>query len=304
MKNQRKAEIKVGIMTIVGTLLFLWILGWAKNFSFSSNERQIKVRFNNVSGLNLGDYVTVNGVREGNVNDIEIENGKVLVSLSVKNKIKLEKDASFSISMIDLMGGKKVEVSPGTSNVPLDYNKIQTGKFSADIPTVMALVGSMQTDITSSIKDIRITLTSLNKYLTDKKLNSDIKNSMNGLNLVLEKLNRIIDENHSNINKLTKNSADLTKQAKLFMSKNNKNLTSSIKELNKVLGNTDTLLTRVNSFVKETENRKNNLGKALYDKNLSANLIQTVTRLNKITKLILKQLQNEGMKVDAHIKLF
>ncbi len=304
MKDQRKTEIKVGITAIVGTLLFLWILGWAKNFSFTSNEKILTVQFSNVAGLEIGDYVMVNGVREGHVADIKAGDNDVLVKLALNNEVTLKKDATFAISMLDLMGGKKVDISPGTSAESLNYDKIQKGIYYADIPKVMSLVGSMQGDLIASMKDIRVTLTSLNKYLTDQKLNTDIKSSVENLNVILKKLNLMIDENHSNIKKLAENSVELTDQAKQFIDKNKSDMSSSIKELSKVLLVTDTLLTKVKSFGKETQNKQNNLGKILYDKNLSENLVQTVNRLNKITKLLLNQLQEKGIKVDAHIKLF
>jgi len=34
MNAQRKTEIKVGITAIVGIVLLVWIIGWAKNVSF------------------------------------------------------------------------------------------------------------------------------------------------------------------------------------------------------------------------------------------------------------------------------
>ena len=34
MKNERKTEIRVGLTVLVGILVFIWILGWAKNFLY------------------------------------------------------------------------------------------------------------------------------------------------------------------------------------------------------------------------------------------------------------------------------
>jgi len=64
MKDQRKTELKVGIAVIVGLILFIWILTWAKNFSLSTTEKSILVSFKNVSGLEIGDEVSINGVKK------------------------------------------------------------------------------------------------------------------------------------------------------------------------------------------------------------------------------------------------
>ena len=141
MKDQRKTEIRVGITVIVGLIIFFWILSWAKNFLLVSKEKTVQIRFDNVSGLEVGDFVTVNGVRKGNVHDIEEEKNDVLVTVSVNNDTDLRKDARFGLAMLDMMGGKKVEIKPGTSSEFLDYSKIQYGSFNSDIPAVMNLVG-------------------------------------------------------------------------------------------------------------------------------------------------------------------
>ena len=90
MKNERKTEIRVGLTVLVGILVFIWILGWAKNFSLQSNEQSVKVRFSNVSGLEIGDQVTVNGMRKGYVKEMIVEPNNVVVELSIDNDIKLK----------------------------------------------------------------------------------------------------------------------------------------------------------------------------------------------------------------------
>ncbi|RPI69921.1 MAG: MCE family protein, partial [Ignavibacteriales bacterium] len=230
MKDQRKTEIRVGITVLVGILVFLWILGWAKNFSLTPTENIIRVKFNNTSGLEVGDPVTVNGVRKGFVEELKVDGSGVIVTLNVDNKVQLKEDAEFAVSMLDLMGGKKVEISPGTSSNDIDYNKVQEGLFYADVPQVMSMVGSFQEDFTTTIADIKITLTSLNDYLTDKNLNRDIKTSLSNLSEITLKLNTLIDENRTNLNKLTANTAELTDEAKTFIKTNKEKMNASIEE--------------------------------------------------------------------------
>ena len=38
MRNPRAPEIKVGITVLLGILVFIWVLGWAKNFTLSSTR--------------------------------------------------------------------------------------------------------------------------------------------------------------------------------------------------------------------------------------------------------------------------
>ena len=304
MKDQRKTEIRVGITAIIGLILFLWILGWAKNFSFVSNEKETTVLFKNVAGLEVGDNVTVNGVRKGYVKEMRIKGDQVFVVLSLDKDVNLSNDASFSVAMLDLMGGKRVEIQPGTSTEPFDYGKVHEGKFLADIPYVMSMVGNMQEDISGSLKDIKVTLKSLNNYLTDEQFNKNVKTSVANLSNVTEKLNSILSENRSGIQQLIANSNSLAQNTEELITKNKDNITSSLGSLKTVLQKTDTLLTKVNSLATETTDKKNNLGKLLYDKEFYNNLNISLKQLNELTKLLIKQLQDEGVNVDAHISIF
>lgn len=301
MKNQRKTEIRVGITVLVGIIVFLWILGWAKNFSLNPTENTVSVEFSNTAGLEIGDPVTVNGVRKGFVEDLTIKGENVVVSLKIDNNVTLKEDADFAISMLDLMGGKKVEIKPGSSEKLLNYNQLQYGSFYADVPYVMSMVGTFREDISSTISDLKITLTSLNDYLGDEKLNNNIKSSMSNLNEVTKKLNILIDENRNNFKQLTENTVELTEEAKNFIDQNKESFNRSSKELESVLTSTDSLLAKLNKFTDELNSRQNNLGKIIYDEKLYNDLSQSLKQLNELTRIMLEQIQDDGLKVDANI---
>lgn len=301
MRNERKTEIRVGLTVLVGILVFIWILGWAKNFSIRSNEHVIKVRFANVSGLEIGDQVTVNGMRKGYVKEMIVEPNNVLVELSIENDVQLKEDASFAISMLDLMGGKKIEVFPGTSSRVYDNSKISEGKFYADIPSVMSLFGSVQDDLVTVLRDVKISLHSMNNYLTDDKLNADVKKSLSNLSLLTEKLNAMISENRNDVRSLTQNAVELTETSNKILLTNKDNIDQLFIDLKSVFQKSDTLLTSLNSLTTETVNQQNNVGKLLYDENLIKDLKQTLKQVNELTSILIDQLKNDGVNVDANV---
>lgn len=304
MKDQSKTEIKVGIMVVVGTLVFLWVIGWAKNFSISANEKSLEIKFPTVAGLDVGDPVTVNGVRKGSVEDFKIESEDVIVSIKLDSDVELKQDATFAVSMLDLMGGKKININPGISGQELDYKKIQQGQFNADIASVMTLLGNMQGDLNNTIKDVKITLTSLNNYLTDQQLNENVKSSVSNLKDLTHKLNVLIDQNQNELKQITTNTVQLTADAKDLLHNNKESIQNSINSLQSVLSRTDSILSKLNVLADETTNRNNNLGKLLYDENLYKNLTETLSEVKEMTKIIVNQLNGKGLNVDANVDLF
>jgi phospholipid/cholesterol/gamma-HCH transport system substrate-binding protein len=304
MKDQSKTEIKVGIMVIAGTLVFLWVLGWAKNFSFTADDVYLNIKFPTVAGLEIGDPVTVNGVRKGSVEDFKIESEDVIVKVKLDSDVKLQKDAVFAVSMLDLMGGKKINISPGEAPEAIDYNKIQKGEFHADIPMVLSMLGNMQQDLNGIITDVKVTLTSLNNYLTDQELNENVKTSASNLKELTHKLNILIEQNQNQLKQITTNTVQITSDAKELLENNKETIQSSVTDLQSILRRSDSLLTKLNSLADETTNRKNNLGKLLYDEDLYNNLSRSLEDVKELTKIILEQLKGDGLKVDADVDLF
>lgn len=301
MKDDRKTEIKVGLTVLVGIIIFIWIFGWAKNFSLQSNDQIIKVKFNNVSGLEIGDPVTVNGMRKGYVKEMVVGANDVIVELSLEKNIILKEDATFAVTMLDLMGGKKIEIIPGNSNQPLNTNKTSVGVFYADIPQAMSLLGSVQDDFVTVLKDVKVSLNSLNNYLTDEKLNKDVKQSLSNLSSLTQKLDLMLSENRNDLKSLSKNAVELTDKTNELLTTNKENINQLFVDLKSIVNKSDILLSDLNSLTKETKEQQNNVGKLLYDENFLNDLKAILKQVNELTSILVDQLKNDGINVDANI---
>ena len=298
MKDQRKTDIRVGLTVIISLLLFIWILGWAKNFSLNSNRTKVMVNFKNVAGLEVGDNVTVNGVRKGFVEDILMKNDFVLVRVSLDPDIDLRSNAVFSVMMLDLMGGKKVEILPGNAPEKLNLKQVQTGSFSADVPSVMVMIGKLENELPMMFKQVNQSLTSLNEYLADKNLQSDVKTAASNLVEISTQLKEVIAENRNQIKLLTSNSVQLTSEAKDFFAKNKESLHTTIVDVSALVKKTDSFITKLDEIVVETKEQKNSAGKLLYDDKLVTDLKETLLNVKELIKILTEQLKNEGVNVN------
>lgn len=301
MKDQRKTEIKVGLTVLAAIIIFLWIFGWAKNISIRSTENIIKVSFRNVAGLEIGDPVTVNGFRKGYVNDMKVLTNEVIVEIALDNDVILKEDATFSVSMLDLMGGKKIEIYPGESSVALNLKEIHHGVFLSDIPAVMSLLGSVQDDLVTVLKDVKLTLSSVNQYLTDEKLSNDLKQSLKNFNSLTAEINDLLKQNKENMKLLTNNVISLTENTNRLIETNEQNVSDLLKHMNEVVEKSNKLLTNVNQLSDETLQKQNNLGKILYDEELIKNIKTSLKQINELTSILIEQLKGKGINVDANI---
>ncbi|MBU2507924.1 MAG: MCE family protein [Bacteroidetes bacterium] len=301
MKNERKTEVKVGVTVLVALIAFFWVLGWAKNFSFYSNEKLLTINFSSVAGLNNNDLVAVNGVRKGFVKDISLKGANVYVLVSIDEDAELKEDAKFSVMMLDLMGGKKIEIDPGQSDVPIDFNKVQSGNFVGDISTAMAMLSSVQNDLVDVIKEIKISLTEMNKILTDEELYADAKNTLSTLAELTNKVNQIILKNEETINQIFTSGNSFLNNSNALLEDSSPKIINALDAITKLIEKSDNLAAKVNLALDETKSEKNNLGKLLYDEKLIPEMKTAIEELRTLVKILVEQLKNQGINVDANI---
>jgi len=304
MREERKTEIKVGITVVAAILILLAIISWARNISLSAGRIELKISFPSAEGLERDDNVTVNGVRKGFVENIQINDKNVIITISLDGDVKLHKDAIFRITMLDIMGGKKIDIFPGTSNEPLDLNSIPNGEISADIAQVMAIIGNLQNQLPTMVSQVETTLTSLNNFLTDKKTNEELKSTITNLNQITNDLSSFIRKNQDNFNQLTKNSLNLTNEMNELVKSNKENITLTLNETKDLIEKTNELTNKLNSLLDETSEQNNNLGKILYDENLINDIKITIKNGKELIKILDEQLKKDGVKVKANIDLF
>ena len=301
MNKERSNEIKVGFTVIVGILLFIWVLGWAKNFSFSEKYNAFKVEFPTVSGLSSGDVVTVNGVKKGYVETITLAGNKAITEVKLENDVVLNEDATFSIMMLDLMGGKKIEIFPGNSETKLDMSQVIPGEYLGDIASAMAALSSVQNDVIVLIKEVRSAVTKVNATILSDEFIASLNGNLTDLNMLLRNVNNLVDNNKDEISTLLENSNKLVQSGQKFIDENGDSISQSIKSVNKLLENSNRLVSQINEFIDETKAGDNNIGDIIYDEKLLNEMKETLIGTNNLIKILLDQLKKEGIKVDAYI---
>ncbi len=304
MKENRKTNIKVGVTVILALLIFIWILGWAKRITIAGDYNVLKMRFDSVSGLEIGDHITVNGVKMGKVHDIKIDGNYVIVEGYIPKSVIIKKDAQARVEMLDLMGGKKIELKPGESNELFDFNDVLYGKLSTDIPGALSMVGNVEQDLKAIIIDTRNMLDKINKNFSDETVITSLKNSLKNLEEITNNLNSFLIKNNSKLDKTIENISVITEKTDKFLTQNSDTLLATFNETRLLVNNLNKVVNALDQIFNQTKTGENNLGKVIYDEELYAKLKQSIIRLDEISRLLQEQLNSQGIKVDAKIRLF
>ncbi len=213
MASRNSTEFRVGVIVLLGLVVLAGSLYWLQGYKLHRNSQAIRVRFNDVGTLAVGDKVTVSGVHKGKVSGMDLTEEGVLVELLIYRDVVIKRDATFTIKNLGVMGDRFVAVSPGRDSVQFDNNQIVDGFYDTGIPEVMGMVGEMVTELRNLVSSLKRTIasdSSLGKFnrivdnfesvsssLAEYLERSETKLDQTADNFLAasRRLNRILDEN-------------------------------------------------------------------------------------------------------------
>lgn len=301
MSENKFSEIKVGIFVFVAALIVLATLFWAKGFIVSKDQIDLKAFFKNVNGLNIGDPVTVNGVRKGKVQKFDLIGDSVLVELTLEKTVKIKKDYNIEISMLELMAGKQVLINPGVLQEEIDYNQPLIGQTGSDITIMMKNLSDITMDVKSLLKkfdktaeNLDITITNVNEIVGDKNLHYNLKNTLSNLNVASKHLNALIVENRSSFKDITGKVGKSIDNVNGILDESGPQVKSTFKDIQVLTTRVDSLITGINTIVSDIQTQKGSVGKFMYDDKFYDNLNKSLQEIENLAKKIRK----DGVKIN------
>lgn len=115
--ERKGLELGVGLFLLIGFLCLGYLsfkLGDVK--LWRTSDYDVLATFSNVAGLKNKAMVTMAGVTIGQVKDIQLSDGRALLTLNIHKGVLIEEDAIASIKTMGIIGDKYVSISPGASD--------------------------------------------------------------------------------------------------------------------------------------------------------------------------------------------
>jgi len=137
--NNLRSELMVGSFALVVLTLLSLMTFRVGDYTVGKKDGYlVYARFNNTAGLSEKTKVKVAGVGAGTVERITLKDGRAIVRLRMKKRVRLYSDAKAFIRASGLLGDKYVEVSTGSEG-PLitDGGEIKSTGDVADIDSLI-----------------------------------------------------------------------------------------------------------------------------------------------------------------------
>lgn len=265
------SQLKVGIIVLVSLALLctlLFLMTSASGMSVFSRKLRVYSYFTNSSGLKVGAPVSLEGVTIGEVKHVSIVNDparkltpvKVTMELSPRFHDSLHTDSTVALSTVGVLGDTVVDINSETAVGP----ELKDGAelHTAETPTLQDVVKSSQGTIES-------------------------------LNVILAKMNNIVDSIQQGKGSIGKLITDPTLYNQAVTTVNQLNLL--VTNLNQGKGSAGKLLhddqlygqlndaaARLDSIAKKVDSGQGTAGKLINDDAMYNNMNQTLAHANSI----------------------
>jgi len=311
MMTDRKKEIRVGIVALLSLIVLIAGITIGKGLIVGVSQNTLSFTFPSSGGIEIGAPIFINGVKRGSVISTENINGGVAIAGSIDDISDLHPDAQAKISMLEITGGKKIDITPGIASGNLDISKPIAGTISADATELISLVGDLGADASVTVKRLDSVLAQANSLLSDGIVVKQLRNTIKNADELMITLNALMGDNKENMRDLIKDLGALAKDAKSAVNNNEPKLRSILTKLDSLAGSgqrlmakTDTALAGVTDLTIETKDMMRDIktngsfiNKLLYDKTTSKSIDTTLQRVNDL----LLKIHEHGL--NANIRL-
>lgn len=201
--HKESFKIKLGLFVVGGLLLFMaaiFIIGKQRNLF--DPVFYISAKFNNVSGLQVGNNVRFAGINVGTIDKITIINDStVQIDMLIKQSVKkfIKTDAEVSIGSEGIIGDKLLVISQGSTTAKI---VTEGQELTASEPVEMdAIIESLQVtavnaelisrDLAKIVGNINSGKGTLGKLIQDTTIAENLAQTMENL----ESSSKGLDEN-------------------------------------------------------------------------------------------------------------
>ncbi len=287
VKEQQRNEIKVGLTVVIGIAILLVGFSTFKGWTIGADEYVVRMHFPASAGLSVGDQVTVNGVRAGKIESVELQNGGVEVRALVSSSIEIRENARPIIQMVELMGGKKVEISQGSEGNALPAGTVLAGRVDPDIAGALGLLGDMESNVRNIGAQADTLLRGINAIVGDRTFVASLKETVANLHAVTGDLRGFMSRNNRNIDVLAQNMVSLTDRVDTMLAELQPAVSDGLKKSDRMLGNADSLITEVRGILREIRDSRGLLNTVLHDTTFVHRMDMMLTKLDTLSSIII-----------------
>lgn len=316
MAWKRSTEIKVGAVSLAAIAILVAGLVLGRGLNLGVDRDVIYFLFEDAGGIRKSDPVFVNGVERGAVQSVSSESGKVLIKADIDDAADIFSDATAQIQILELTGGKKVAVDPGTSGKQLGSDEKIPGISATDVGGLMSKLDRFADQGESLILRLDSLAYAANELLADPEFTDKLKKSVDNAYEITESANSLLRDNYDRIDNSLAGLERLVVDLRSALDENEPKLTAALDELDSTLtearaliasvestaAGADSLVTDVRIMANDVRNGDGFANKVLYDEEFAAQIDSVLAELKTLSEQIKKYGINTNIRLGTRPK--
>ena len=298
-----KQEVTVGSLVILAIVLFVVGTSWLSGRSVAGDSDEWwKIQFKEAGNLKASSPVRISGVPVGKVQRIRLlDVGKVLVEVSLPERIAPRVDANAQIVAVGFVGDAAVEFNPGDAPEKLSRDRVILGTQAQGLSDLAAGLSDRADSVLIGVQAIVNQKTADQLYATLSALQATLKASQRTMEIYG-------DPGKGPTAQLTKTLETLERMtARLDSTLANPGLTQALTRSDSLTANLSAMTAqlsstgaRLDSLLLKINQGQGTLGKFATDSGLYNDLRATTQSM----KNLLDELQKHPGKVPVTVKIF
>jgi phospholipid/cholesterol/gamma-HCH transport system substrate-binding protein len=278
-------EVIVGAAILIAIGIGLYGYVYLREIPVRQHGYEIKIIFDNITGLETGDAVTVSGLKVGRVQQMRLDNSHVAVRVWMNGEVPFPRDSRAAIRSIGMIGEKYIDLMPGTTAESLQDGDTILGTYVTDL----ADAGGSLSDLMSQATSLLAKLNAAMDTALSRRAPNAFAATLDNAQRLTSRLDRNFESSMHHFESVVANLDTLSSGWKSFwlnhqtsLDSTAKNFASSAAQLPRVVAQIDSTLTVTRKLLAEIENRKGTVGKVLHDDELYHKANQIVDELQTL----------------------
>ena len=284
-----RKELKVGIFAVLVLIVGWGVVRYLKGSSVFSKTNTYYAYYEQVSGLQPASYVVLYGVKVGSVTNITLDENPskgVEVEFTVDKRYKIPVDSKAKIFSDGIMGGKAIDIEYGSSAEYIaNEGTIQTATSTDLFEMAGSEIDFLNEKIASVVEGLNVTLENVNKLIAaNTESLTSIMTNVNGVtgnvNTMLAKEREHLEEALASLSKFSKSLGDNSEQVGGIINSLDK-FSGQLAEAD-LVAELEHLVGEINGILASVKDENGSVGKLLNDGNLYNNLTTASDNLSTL----------------------
>lgn len=297
--SEQRTHIKVGAITLVAVILLLAGITIGRGVNISTAGVQVRIRAASADGLEAGAPVWINGIKHGTVLSVRPDGDSVLIIAGIEDGSLLRADAHAQIAMLEITGGKRLDIVPGTSSTPWNGATLHA-ESGGDLSKMFGQLGVLAQRAGRLFDQLDTTISAANALLTDRSVNDNLRTILSQTSQLVTELRQFTSDNRAALDRIIADVGETSAQLRQAVENNRPTVERLLAQLDRasrdieilaqkatqVATTADSTLGELNAMLRDLRSQRTVLGKLMYDERLASSLDSTLHRLGGLVDTI------------------